>query len=206
MIDETEALIAIDVNTGRNKGTDDLEKTIVQTNLEAAEEVCRQLRLRNMGGLIVVDFIDMKHQRDRMAVSKVMKDRLRRDKAKTQTLPISALGLMEMTRQRLHESLSESVYDDCKYCNGHGRIKSTETMSVELQRRINTILLQYPESEHDLLIVVHPDVMERLRTKDEQILMEMQRRHHGRLSFRSDPSYHREQCTIMNAVTQKEFK
>lgn len=206
VIDETEALIAIDVNTGRNKGTDDLEKTIVQTNLEAAEEVCRQLRLRNMGGLIVVDFIDMKHQRDRLAVTKVMKDRLRRDKAKTQTLPISALGLMEMTRQRLHESLSESVYDDCQYCNGHGRIKSTETMSVELQRRINTILLKYPESEHDLLIVVHPDVMDRLRTKDEQILVEMQRKHHGRLSFRSDPSYHREQVTIMNAVTQKEFK
>lgn len=206
VIDETEALIAIDVNTGRNKGTDDLEKTIVQTNLEAAEEVCRQLRLRNMGGLIVVDFIDMKHQRDRMAVAKVMKDRLRRDKAKTQTLPISALGLMEMTRQRLNESLSESVYDDCQYCNGHGRIKSTETMSVELQRRINTILSKYPESEHDLLIVVHPDVMERLRTKDEQILIEMQRRHHGRLSFRSDPSYHREQVTILNAVTQTEFK
>ncbi len=206
VIDETEALISIDVNTGRNKGTDDLEKTILQTNLEAAEEVARQLRLRNMGGLIVVDFIDMKHQRDRQSVSKAMKDRLRRDKAKTQVLPISQLGLMEMTRQRLHESLSESVYDDCPYCNGHGRVKSTESMSVELQRKINTILQKYPESDHDLLIVVHPDVLQRLRTKDEEILIEMQRKHHGRLSFRADPTFHREQVTILNAVTQKEFR
>src|SRR6185436_8515493 len=84
VIDETEALIAIDVNTGRNKGSDDLEKTILQTNLEAAEEVARQLRLRNMGGLIVVDLIDMKHRRDQQAVYKMMKDRMRRDKAKVQ--------------------------------------------------------------------------------------------------------------------------
>jgi ribonuclease G len=168
--------------------------------------VARQLRLRNMGGLIVVDFIDMKHQRDRQSVYKMMKDRLRRDKAKTQVLPISQLGLMEMTRQRLHESLSESVYDDCPYCRGHGRVKSTESMSVDLQRRINTILQKYPESDHDLLIVVHPDVLQRLRTKDEDILVEMQRRHHGRLSFRGDPTYHREQVAIFNAQTQKEFK
>ncbi len=135
-----------------------------------------------------------------------MEGRRRRDKAKTQVLPVSQFGIMEMTRQRLHESLSESVYDDCPYCSGHGRVKSTETMSVELQRRINTILMKYPESDHDLLIVVHPDVMQRLRTKDEQILVEMQRKHHGRLSFRADPAYHREQVTILNAVTQKEFK
>jgi ribonuclease G len=206
VIDETEALIAIDVNTGRNKGTDDLEKTILQTNLEAAEEVARQLRLRNMGGLIVVDFIDMKHQKDRMAVYKVMKDRQRKDKAKTQIQPISPLGLMEMTRQRLHESLSESVYDDCPYCRGQGKVKSMESMSVELQRKLNTILQKYPDTEHDILVIVHPDLMNRLRTKDEQILIDMQRKHHGRLSFRADPTYHIETVMIMNAVTQKEMK
>ncbi len=206
VIDETEALIAIDVNTGRNKGTDDLEKTILQTNLEAAEEVARQLRLRNMGGLIIVDFIDMKHQKDRLAVYKVMKDRLRKDKAKTQVLPISQLGLMEMTRQRLHESLSESVYDDCPYCRGNGKVKSMESMSVELQRKLNTILQKYPDSEHDLLVIVHPDLMSRLRTKDEQILVDMQRKHHGRLSFRADPTYHVETVSILNAVTNKEMK
>lgn len=206
VIDETEALIAIDVNTGRNKGSDDLEKTILQTNMEAAEEVARQLRLRNMGGLIVVDLIDMKSRRDQMAVYKAMKDRLKRDKAKTQVLQISPLGLMEMTRQRLHESLSTAVYDPCPYCNGHGRVKSTESMSVELQRKLNTILLKYPESDHDLRIVVHPEVMQRLRTKDEQLLIDMERRHRGRLSFVADPAFHREQVTILNAQTGKEFK
>jgi ribonuclease G len=206
VIDETEALIAIDVNTGRNKGSDDLEKTIFQTNMEAAEEVARQLRLRNIGGLVVVDLIDMKSRRDQQAVYKAMKDRLRRDKAKTQVMPISPLGLMEMTRQRLHESLSTAVYDPCPTCNGQGRIKSTETMSVELQRRVNTLMQKYPDTEHDLLITVHPDVMQRLRTKDEALLVDLERRHHGRLSFRADPNLHREVMTILNAQTGKEMK
>ncbi|HEX2748087.1 MAG TPA: Rne/Rng family ribonuclease [Verrucomicrobiales bacterium] len=206
VIDETEALIAIDVNTGRNKGSDDLEKTILQTNLEAAEEVARQLRLRNMGGLIVVDLIDMKHRRDQQAVYKMMKDRMRRDKAKVQVLPISALGLMEMTRQRLHESLSTAVYDACPTCHGNGRLKSTETMSVELQRRLNTILQKYPDTEHDLMITVSPEVMHRLRTKDEQLLVELERKHRGRLSFRVDPAQHRETVLITNAQTGKEVK
>ncbi len=206
VIDETEALISIDVNTGRNKGSDDLEKTILQTNLEAAEEVARQLRLRNMGGLIVVDFIDMKHRRDQQAVFKVMKDRLHRDKAKTQVLPISALGLMEMTRQRLHESLNTAFYEACPICSGLGRLKSLETMSVELQRRVSSILQRYPDHDHDLLITVNPEVMNRLRTKDEGLLMEIERRLHGRLSFRSDANIHRETVQIVNAITGKDFK
>ncbi len=206
VIDETEALIAIDVNTGRNKGSDDLEKTILVTNLEAAAEVARQLRLRNMGGLIVVDFIDMKHRRDQQAVYKMMKDRMHRDKAKVQVVPISPLGLMEMTRQRLHESLSTAVFDTCPTCHGLGRLKSTETMSVELQRRIHTIMQKYPDTEHDLLITVSPEVMHRLRTKDEQTLVEMERKHHGRLSFKVDPAQHRETVLITNAQTGKEMK
>src|SRR6266699_4546856 len=98
VIDETEALVAVDVNTGRNKGGRDVEKTILQTNLEAADEIARQLRLRNIGGLIIADFIDMKSRKDQQAVYNLMKERLKRDKAKTHVLPISPLGLMEMTR------------------------------------------------------------------------------------------------------------
>src|SRR6476660_925214 len=98
VIDETEALVAIDVNTGRKKGGRDVEKTILQTNLEAADEIARQLRLRNIGGLIIADFIDMKSRRDQQAVYNLMKERLKRDKARTHVLPISQLGLMEMTR------------------------------------------------------------------------------------------------------------
>ena len=136
VIDETEALVAIDVNTGRHKSSRDQESTILRVNIEAAEEICRQLRLRNMGGLIVLDFIDMKSRRDQQQVYQRIKEGLRRDKAKTHVLPISQLGLMEMTRQRHSESVRAAVYDDCPYCKGRGKVKSAITMSVEIQRKL----------------------------------------------------------------------
>jgi len=203
VIDETEAMIAIDVNTGRAKNQD---KMILQTNIESAEEVARQLRLRNIGGLIVVDFIDMRSRRDQNAVYKVMKERLRNDKAKTQVLQISQLGLMEMTRQRLNESLSITVNEPCHYCQGRGMVKSTESMSVELQRRINGVLAKNEGLHHELVVIVHPDVMERLRTHDGELFVELERRHNARLTFRSDASYHREQVVIADARTQKEIR
>ena len=171
VIDETEALVAIDVNTGRHKGSRDQESTILRVNLEAAEEICRQLRLRNMGGLIVLDFIDMKSRRDQQQVYQRMKEGLRRDKAKTHVLPISQLGLMEMTRQRHSESVRAAVYDDCPYCKGRGKVKSVVTMSVEIQRKLHEILKKRTRDESDfqLRIVVHPTVLERLRTEDEKL-------------------------------------
>ncbi len=207
VIDETEALIAIDVNTGRNKGSkNNMDKMILETNLEAAEEVSRQLRLRNIGGLVVVDFIDMKSRKDQMAVYKRMRDRVRKDKAKTQVLHISQLGLMEMTRQRLNESLTESVMEPCSYCRGKGSVKSTMTMSVELQRRLSAVFQRQGDRHRDLIVIVHPDVMHRLRTEDDAILVELQRRNAGRLTFRSDPSYHREQVKILDAANNEEIR
>src|SRR6185503_12476004 len=163
VVDETEALVAIDVNTGRHKGTKDQESTILKVNVEAADEISRQLRLRNMGGLIVLDFIDMKHPRDRQHVYQKMKERLRRDKAKTHVLPITQLGLMEMTRQRHSESVHAAVYDDCPYCKGRGKVKSALTMSVEIQRKLGELLRkrQRDESDFHLRIVVNPNVYER---------------------------------------------
>lgn len=208
VIDETEALVAIDVNTGRHKsGGRDQESTIVKVNLEAAEEICRQLRLRNMGGLIVLDFIDMKSRRDQQQVYQRMKEGLRRDRAKTHILPISQLGLMEMTRQRHTESVRESVYDDCSYCKGRGKVKSALTMSVEIQRRLSEILKkrQRDESDFQLRIVVHPTVLDRLRTEDEKLLIELEKRYFGRLSFRAEPGFHAEQFKIFNAVNGEEL-
>src|SRR5262245_6919574 len=153
VIDETEALIAIDVNTGRNKGAKDLDKTILQTNLEAADEMARQMRLRNIGGIIIGDFIDMKSRKDQQQVYQRMKERLRRDKAKTHVLPISALGLMEMTRQRAAESLHSTVYEPCPYCGGRGRIKSAMSMSVELQRALHQVLRNHPD-KHELKVII----------------------------------------------------
>ncbi len=207
VIDETEALVAIDVNTGRHKGNRDQEATILKVNLEAAEEITRQLRLRNMGGLIVLDFIDMKSRRDQQQVYSRMKDGLRRDKAKTHILPISQLGLMEMTRQRHSESVRSAVYDDCPYCKGRGKVKSVVTMSVEIQRKLQEILKKRTRDESDfqLRIVVHPTVLDRLRTEDEKHLIEMEKRYFGKLSFRADTGMHAEQFKIVNVENNEEL-
>ncbi|HKS36521.1 MAG TPA: Rne/Rng family ribonuclease [Verrucomicrobiae bacterium] len=207
VIDETEALVAIDVNTGRHKSGKDQESTIVKVNLEAADEICRQLRLRNMGGLIVLDFIDMKSRRDQQAVYQRVKEGLKRDKSKTHILPISQLGLMEMTRQRHTESVRAAVYDDCPYCKGRGKVKSSLTMSVEIQRKLAEILKrrQRDESDFQLRIVVNPTVLERLRTEDEKLLIELEKRYFGKLSFRGDPAFHAEQFKIINVATNEEM-
>jgi ribonuclease G len=207
VVDETEALVAIDVNTGRHKGGKDQEDAILKVNMEAAEEIARQLRLRNMGGLIVLDFIDMKHPRDRQRVYQKMKEGLRRDKAKTHVLPISQLGLMEMTRQRHSESVHAAVYDDCPYCKGRGKVKSALTMSVEIQRKLSEILKRRARDESDfqLRIVVHPTILKRLRTEDEKHLIEMEKRYFGKLEFRADPGLHAEAFKIVNVATNEEL-
>src|ERR1700722_8278571 len=205
VIDKTEALIAIDVNTGRNKGGKDVEKTILQTNLEAADEMARQMRLRNIGGLIIGDFIDMKSRRDQQAVFQRMKDRLKRDKSKTHVLPISPLGLMEMTRQRAQESLTGSMFVVCPYCNGRAVVKSPMTMSVEIQRTLHAVLRKKPDV-HDVRVIVNPEVLNRLKTEDEELLVEIERKYSGRLIFRTDPTFHHEKFVLMDAQTNQELK
>jgi ribonuclease G len=113
---------------------------------------------------------------------------------------------MEMTRQRLHESLSDALYETCPECKGHGQIKTPLTMSVELQRQIAAVLLRQPESERDLVVVIHPDVMKRLRESDDQLLVDLERRYQARMTFRSDPSFNRERVVIANAKTGDEIK
>ena len=207
MIDETEALIAIDVNTGRNKGQGrDMDKTILQTNLEAADAIARQLRLRNVGGLIICDFIDMKSRKDQQAVFDRMRDRLKRDKSKTHVLPISALGLMEMTRQRAQESISSTMFVPCPHCNGRGRVKSAESMSVELQRLLNSVMRKHRGEIHEYKVVIHPEVLQRLRTEDEGLLVDLERKFEARLTFRTDPQGSLEKFTVMDATSNQELR
>lgn len=203
VIDETEALIAIDVNTGRNRGSKDVDKMILQTNIEAAQEVARQLRLRNIGGLVVIDLIDMRHRKDQQTVYKAIKDRLKKDKAKTQVLQISPIGLMEMTRQRLNESLRDSMYEPCPYCQGRGRVKTPMTMSVEIQRRLNTVIQKHRDTLGDIVVIVNSDVLNRFKSEDSNLLVELERSHSGRLIFRSDPALNRERFAIIDAKTEK---
>jgi ribonuclease G len=137
VIDRTEALTAVDVNTGRYVGKKNQDETIVRTNLEAAEEVVRQLRLRNIGGLIIIDFIDMDKAADRQRVSDALQEAVRqKDKAQTRILKISELGLVEMTRKRARESLEQLLCSPCPHCEGTGQAKSVETVSFEILRKV----------------------------------------------------------------------
>ena len=211
IIDETEALVAIDVNTGshRNKRNNKKEqdKTLLRVNIEAADEICRQLRLRNIGGLIVLDFIDMKGPRDRREVYNRMRDGLRKDKSKTHVLPISDLGLMEMTRQRQSESVRDAAYTDCDHCSGRGKLKSALTMSVDIQRKLGEIIKKRDqfeqrreqESDFNLRVNVHPTVLERLRNEDEDIFIDMEKRYLVKISFRAEENMHQEEFEVYDA-------
>lgn len=205
VFDETEALIAIDVNTGRHRGKGSQEDAILEVNLEAVEEVARQLRLRNIGGLVIVDLIDMKSRKHQNAVYKTMKQALKRDRARTNVLAISELGLMEMTRQRQEESLLSQMYSDCPYCRGHGLVKSPLALSVDIQRQIAALMrkVRHEGRDVELQIVVAPNVLERLRTEDEAFLVELQRRYTGRLTFKSELHRHPESFCIADGQTGK---
>ena len=136
VIDQTEALVAIDVNSGNFRADNNAEETAYQMNLIAAREIARQLRLRDLGGVIVNDFIDMREERHRRNVERAMREAVRRDRTRTKILKISQFGIVEMTRQRIRPSLKRSVYQDCPHCNGSGQVKTCESMSIEVMRML----------------------------------------------------------------------
>ncbi|WP_221030575.1 Rne/Rng family ribonuclease [Actomonas aquatica] len=211
IIDETEALIAVDVNTGSHKNRGGDEKNVIYAvNLEAAAEIARQIRLRNLGGLIIMDFIDMKERRHRNAVYEKMCELMAQDRAKTHILPISQLGIMQMTRQRQQESLSSNLYTDCPYCRGRGIVKSATTISVELQRKLSSVVRRLTarpgQDELALRVLVHPSILERLRNEDAELLVRMERDFGVKLAFRADLSYHLENFKIINAITGEEYR
>lgn len=206
-IDETEALIAIDVNSGRIGSNKKIEhpELILRTNLEAAEEIARQLRLRNVGGLVVIDFIDMRTQKDREEVYKTMKKFAKEDSAKTKVIPISKFGLMEMTRQREVESLSSSIFSTCPYCGGSGHVMSPESMSVAIQRKLTELLKNSKYKKTPFRLIMHPDILARLKNEDSHILSEIEEKYHHDLTFRADPAMHCEEFKILDAVTLMEL-
>ena len=157
IFDQAEALTAIDVNTGRFVGKKSQDETILRTNLEAVEEVVRQLRLRNIGGIIIVDFIDMTREADRKRVSDALKESLRRDKARTSALKISELGLVQMTRKRTRESLEELLTDPCPRCHGSRVVKSVPTLAAEVLRGVHREASKKPPTEM-LMVKVSSEV------------------------------------------------
>jgi ribonuclease G len=204
VIDETEALIAVDVNTGHHKSKDSKgsqEDAILEVNLEAVEEVARQLRLRNIGGLVVLDLIDMKSRKHQKQVEKALKTALKRDRARTNVLAISELGLLEMSRQRQEESLLSMLTSTCPICAGHGLVKSPLAISIELQRHLTTLLKKADEEKKPFVpkIVIAPAVMQRLRTEDAKILAELQASFNTKLTFVAELHRHPESYAILDA-------
>ena len=165
--DRTEAMHTIDVNSGRsslNPTGGDVEETIVRINLEAAEEIARQLKLRNIGGLIICDFIDMRSRKNQKRVLEHLRECMREDSAKCTILGMSEFGLIEMTRQRNRESLSQTLFTSCPYCQGSGLIKSHESVSVDIERALKKLI--HCQNQYGLKLVVHPELNKHLEAGD----------------------------------------
>ena len=156
LIDQTEALIAIDVNTGKYVGSCDPEETILKTNLEAVKEIVFQLRLRNIGGIIIVDFIDMIREESKEAVWNGLTQSLKNDRSRTKILKISELGLVEMTRKRSRESLVQTLCNTCSYCDGKGHNKSPTTICNEIIRSVQRISTNNYLNRKNVTIEMHP--------------------------------------------------
>ncbi len=205
VIDETEALIAVDVNTGHYKGKGNQEEAILEVNLEAVEEVARQLRLRNIGGLVILDLIDMKSRKHQRDVCRALKDALKRDRARTNVLDISELGLLEMSRQRQDQSILSQLTSTCPYCHGHGLVKSPMAVSIEIQRHLIALLkkAEVEKKPFEPKIVIAPQVMQRLRTEDSAVLAALQKDYNTRLTFVSELHRHPEAFSILDAATSQ---
>lgn len=189
--DRTEAMYTIDVNSGRSSSSNaniDVEETLVRINMEAAEEIARQLRIRNIGGLVICDFIDMRSRRNQRRVLETLKEAMKQDSAKCTILGMSDFGLVEMTRQRTRESLIHTLFTHCPYCSGKGMIKNHESVSIEIERAITRLIKQHRENQ--LKLVVHPELDNFLSGSDKKLYESLAKKESGRLEFESNDELH----------------
>ncbi|MCK5913240.1 MAG: Rne/Rng family ribonuclease [Desulfuromusa sp.] len=194
IIEQTEALVAIDVNTGRYVGKHNLEDTILKTNLEALKEIAFQLRLRNIGGLIIIDFIDMDKEAHREKVYTSLEDALKPDKNKTNILKISELGLVEMTRKRVRESIGRTLCEPCQYCEGRGYVKGKLTIIYEILRELHREMSGLADGHVTLL--AHPEITGLLIDEERCGVDELEQRYGRAVSINSRPGFHIEQFEI----------
>ena len=194
LLDTTEALTAIDVNTGRFVGRNRLEETILKTNLEAAKEIARQLRLRNIGGLIVIDFIDQEQPAHRDLIYQTLLQALSPDRAKTTVLPISPLGLVEMTRQRLRDSLAQAVTEPCAPCDGRGLVLSPRILACDILRQLTGESREFSGSR--LSLAAHPAVLEVLARDGAELLDRLTADHQVQITLTPQPQFPRDHFEI----------
>lgn len=196
-IDQTEALVSIDVNTGKFVGKKTLEETILKTNLEAVKEIAYQLRLRNCGGIIIIDFIDMEKMEHREMVYQSLLEVLKKDRSKTNVLPISELGVVEMTRKRTRDTLSRLMCEPCSYCEGVGRVKSVQSVCFEIIREV--VRTAKKTQSLKISVFAHPEVSARLGSEDMGILDFIENDFQKNVYIRADNSYHIEQYEIVTS-------
>ncbi len=196
VINQTEALVAIDVNTGKFVGKSNrLEDTITKTNMEAAKEIVRQIRLRDLGGIIVLDFIDMEERRNRAKVLQALEYEMRNDKAPSKILQFNDFGLVAVTRKRVKQSLERTLCTPCSYCGGGGMVKSAQTVSYEILAEARRISKEVDDA-NEVVLRVHPDIAKALRTTENDVLQEIETYLGGVVSLKSDPTVHQEQFDI----------
>jgi ribonuclease E len=195
VINQTEALVAIDINTGKYVGkTQRLEDTIVKTNVDAIKEIVRQIRLRDLGGIIIIDFIDMDERRNRQRVMQALEEELRHDRAPSKTLQFNDFGLVAITRKRVKQSLERTIGAPCPYCQSTGYVKSVTTICNEIYVEMRKIA-KHLEHE-DVLLRVHPDVAKELKSNNARLLNEMEEMTKRTIIVKSDPALHQEQFDI----------
>jgi ribonuclease G len=185
IIEQTEALVSIDVNSGRYTGKKDPEKTILKTNIEAAREVARQARLRDLGGIIVCDFIDMETKASREKVTQELRTHLGRDRARTKAFAVSELGLIEMTRQRVRQSHLQNMTEACPTCHGTGRVFTAETIARRIERSVRKAGLE--GKKDPLMIRIHPDVAMYVLENEKDLLKKLEKSVGFNLELRDDP-------------------
>jgi ribonuclease G len=195
VINQTEALVAIDVNTGKFVGkTNRLEDTIVKTNIDAINEIVRQVRLRDLGGILVIDFIDMDERRNRTKVVQALEEALRRDRAPTKVVSFSDFGLVAITRKRVKQSLERSLCQPCSYCTGAGWVKSVTTVCYEILGEVKKMA---PELESETITLrVHPDVAQALKSRQGALVSEIEALTHKDVFIKGDANVHIERFEI----------
>lgn len=201
VIEQTEALVSVDVNTGRFTGKKrDPEDTILETNLDAAREIANQLRLRDVGGIVVIDFIDMERQQNRNQVFQELRRHLARDRARTRTWEVSELGLIEMSRQRVRPSLLHSLTEPCASCGGTGRVWTAPTLVREIERCVRRAAALGDEKQ--LLVRVHPQVALQVMEFEPRFVRNLARQTRLRLDLRDDPLLRHDEYRILSGKAQ----
>lgn len=196
VIDEAEALVVIDVNTGKFVGKRDLEDTILKTNLEAVKEIAHQLRIRNCGGIIIIDFIDMEKPSHREKVMTMLSEELAKDRSRTNVVSMSELGLVEMTRKRIRPSLIKTLAEPCSYCEGKGYNKRKSTISNEIFRELERDMLQRSNKKTNIVVHCHSEVVDWIYEGENETLSFIEKKIGHSVAFKVEPGYHIEQYEI----------